>query len=126
MIVALWPASWSRPARSNATLAATAVLLVIALWALASLLSLLPEPIGNNAEQFSLGARTTLWLTVFSGAIGIAFGLAAALARTSGNSFLQAVARFYIWLIRGTPLLVQILFVYFALPVLVPAMVLPD
>jgi polar amino acid transport system permease protein len=126
MIVALWPASWSRPARSNATLAATGVLLVIALWALGSLLSLLPEPIGNNAEQFALGARTTLWLTVLSASIGLVLGLLAALARTSLNAFLRAVASFYIWLIRGTPLLVQILFVYFALPVLVPALVLPD
>jgi polar amino acid transport system permease protein len=36
------------------------------------------------------------------------------------------VASFYIWAIRGTPLLVQILFVYFALPVLVPGLNLPD
>jgi polar amino acid transport system permease protein len=68
----------------------------------------------------------TLWLTLSSGAIGLVLGLLAALARTSANLFLQAVARFYIWLIRGTPLLVQILFVYFALPVLMPALVLPD
>src|SRR3954469_23855817 len=105
MIVALWPASWSRPARSNATLAATGVLLVIALWALGSLLALLPEPIGNHAEQFALGARTTLWLTVLSASIGLVLGLLAALARTSLNAFLRAVASFYIWLIRGTPLL---------------------
>jgi len=126
VIVSLWPKTWSRPARSNATLAATAILLVVVLWVLGALLSLLPEPIGNNAEQFSQGARMTLWLTVFSGAIGLVLGLAAALARTSENLFLQAVARFYIWLIRGTPLLVQILFVYFALPVMAPALVLPD
>ncbi|HUR90730.1 MAG TPA: amino acid ABC transporter permease [Ramlibacter sp.] len=126
MLVALWPASWSRPARSNATIAAAAVLLVIVLWVIGALLSMLPEPIGNNAEQFAQGARTTLWLTLFSGAIGLVLGLAAALARTSPNKFLQAPARFYIWLIRGTPLLVQILFVYFALPVMVPALVLPD
>ena len=126
MIVALWPASWSRPARSNATLAVTAVLVVVLLWVLGAALSLLPEPIGNNAVQFAQGARMTLWLTVMSGAIGIMLGLAAALARTSQNLLLQAVARFYIWLIRGTPLLVQILFVYFALPVLVPAFVLPE
>ena len=36
------------------------------------------------------------------------------------------MASFYIWVIRGTPLLVQILFVYFALPVLVPGLNLPD
>ena len=36
------------------------------------------------------------------------------------------MASFYIWAIRGTPLLVQILFVHFALPVLVPGLNLPD
>jgi len=126
MLLALWPGSWSRAARSNATLAATAFLLVVALWALGALLSLLPEPIGNNAQQFAQGARTTLWLTLVSGAIGLVLGLVAALSRTSANAFLRQAAAFYIWLIRGTPLLVQILFVYFALPVLVPALVLPD
>jgi polar amino acid transport system permease protein len=126
VIVAVWPATWSRPARSNATLAVTAVLLVVVLWVLGGLLAMLPEPIGNNADQFAQGARMTLWLTLSSGAIGLVLGLLAALARTSANLFLQAVARFYIWLIRGTPLLVQILFVYFALPVLMPALVLPD
>src|SRR3954471_5670489 len=102
MLLALWPASWSRPARSNATLAATAFLLVIALWALGAALSLLPEPIGNNADQFAQGARMTLWLTVLAGAAGLVLGLTAALARTSGNTFLRAVAGFYIWLVRGT------------------------
>jgi polar amino acid transport system permease protein len=126
MLTALWPASWSRPARSNATLVATGFLLVILLWALGALLSLAPEPIGNNAQQFAQGARVTLWLTVLAGAIGLVLGLLAALARTSLNVFLRQVAGFYIWLIRGTPLLVQILFVYFALPVLLPALVLPD
>jgi polar amino acid transport system permease protein len=126
VILALWPDTWSRPARSNATLAATAFLLVVALWALGAILALLPEPIGNNAQQFAEGARTTLWLTLLAGAIGLGLGLVAALSRTSRNAGLRSIAAFYIWLVRGTPLLVQILFVYFALPVLVPALVLPD
>jgi polar amino acid transport system permease protein len=115
-----------RRARSNALLAATAVVLVASLWALAAVLSLLPEPIGDNAQQFAQGARMTLWLTLVSGAAGLVLGLAAALARTSAQPLLQVIARLYIWLVRGTPLLVQILFVYFALPVLFPALLLPD
>lgn len=126
MLTALGPRSWSRAARSNTALAATGVLLVAALSALGSVLSLLPEPIGNNADQFAQGARTTLWLTLVSGAMGLVLGLAAALARTSGHIAFEAVARFYVWLVRGTPLLVQILFMYFALPVLLPAVTLPD
>ena len=121
-----FPADWSRQRRSSAALAATGVLLVVLLWGLGSVLALLPEPIGPNAEQFAQGARTTLWLTVVSGAIGLVLGAAAALARTARSPWLRHAAGFYLWAIRGTPLLVQILFVYFALPLLVPGWNLPD
>ena len=126
MLIHIWPASWSRRARSNATLVAGAFCLVMFLWVLGSALALLPDPIGDNAQQFAEGARTTLWLTLMSGSIGLVLGLVAALARTSQAKAPRAIASFYIWLIRGTPLLVQILFVYFALPVLVPGLTLPD
>jgi polar amino acid transport system permease protein len=104
----------------------TAVLLVASLWVLGSLLALLPEPIASNAEQFAAGARITLWLTLLSGTIGLVLGTLAALARTSQHPVARAIAGFYLWVIRGTPLLVQILFVYFALPLLVPGWNLPD
>ncbi len=126
MLLSLWPGSWPRAKRSNWTLVASAGLLVAALWALGSLLALLPEPIGPNAEQFAQGARITLWLTVVAASAGFVLGLATALARTARHAALRNVAAAYVWLIRGTPLLVQILFVYFALPVLVPALVLPE
>jgi len=90
------------------------------------LLSVLPEPIGSNAQAFAAGARTTLWLTLISGTLGLLLGTCAALARTSRWRVLRWAASFYIWAIRGTPLLVQILFVYFALPALVPGLNLPD
>ena len=77
-------------------------------------------------KAFSDGARTTLWLTLVSGAVGLVLGTVAALARTARWVAVRWVASFYIWAIRGTPLLVQILFVYFALPVLVPGLNLPD
>jgi polar amino acid transport system permease protein len=126
VLLGAWPASWPRVKRSNATLVASAVLLVLALWVLGSVLALLPEPIGSNAQQFAEGAITTLWLTVLAGSGGLVLGLVAALARTSANAALRHVAGAYIWLIRGTPLLVQILFVYFALPSLVPGWNLPE
>lgn len=104
----------------------TAVLLVATLWLLGAALALLPEPIASNAEQFAAGARMTLWLTLLSGAIGLILGTFAALARTSEHAAARAIAGLYLWVIRGTPLLVQILFVYFALPLLVPGWNLPD
>jgi polar amino acid transport system permease protein len=111
---------------SSWRLPVTAVLLVALLWALGSVLALLPEPIGGNAQQFAAGARITLWLTLLSGTIGLVLGTLAALARTSHRPVARAIAGCYLWVIRGTPLLVQILFVYFALPLLVPGWNLPD
>ena len=126
MLTAIWPNHWSRTQRSNATLVSALLLMVVVVAALGQLLALLPEPIGDHAAEFAEGARTTLYLTLISGAAGLLLGVAAALARTSGNALLRTVASAYVWIIRGTPLLVQILFMYFALPVLVPGLNLPD
>ena len=60
-----------------------------------------------------------LWLTcvIAVGAmlLGCVLGLLAALMRLSTNPLLQYPVRFYVWLMRGTPLLVQIVFLYTAL-----------
>ncbi|MFJ3483440.1 amino acid ABC transporter permease [Pseudomonas sp. NPDC090202] len=60
-----------------------------------------------------------LWLTcviaVLSMTLGCVLGLIAALMRLSSKPLLQYPVRFYVWLMRGTPLLVQIVFLYTAL-----------
>ena len=104
MLLALWPQGWSRQQRSNATLVAALVVMVLALSLLGQLLSFFPDPIGPNAQAFSEGARTTLWLTLVSGAVGLVLGTAAALARTARWTPVRWVAGVYIWAIRGTPL----------------------
>lgn len=58
----------------------------------------------------------TIPLTVISFAIGLVIALAVALARLSSNLLVHNVARFYISVIRGTPLLVQLFIVFYALP----------
>jgi len=62
---------------------------------------------------------TGLWLTclisVLAMSLGCVLGLAAALLRLSRNPLLHLPVRFYVWLMRGTPLLVQIVFLYTAL-----------
>jgi len=92
--------------------------LVLALWVAASLIALAPEPIGPNAKFFAEGMVVTLELTIVSGLIGVVLGLLAALGKVSRLLPVRWLASFYIWVIRGTPLLVQIFFVYFALPVI--------
>ncbi|MDO7902431.1 amino acid ABC transporter permease [Pseudomonas sp. K13] len=60
-----------------------------------------------------------LWLTcmiaVSAMLLGCLLGLLAALMRLSSNPLLQYPVRCYVWLMRGTPLLVQIVFLYTAL-----------
>ena len=58
----------------------------------------------------------TIPLTIISFVIGLAIALVVALARLSTNVVITNVARFYISVIRGTPLLVQLFIVFFALP----------
>jgi His/Glu/Gln/Arg/opine family amino acid ABC transporter permease subunit len=58
----------------------------------------------------------TIPLTIISFVIGLVIALAVALARLSPNVILSNVARFYISIIRGTPLLVQLFIVFYALP----------
>ncbi|RZI43178.1 amino acid ABC transporter permease [Herbaspirillum sp. HC18] len=122
----LLPAEWSREKRSAVAIAIAVAALFAFLWMVAIPLSWMPEPIGSNAEQFAEGAKTTIALTVVSGITGIVLGVLAALAKLSKFLPLRAAANFYIWVIRGTPLLVQVLFVFLALPAMVPSLQLSD
>jgi polar amino acid transport system permease protein len=101
-------------------MAAAAAGMLGTLWLLAIPLGWAPEPIGSNAQLFAEGTRVTALLTLVSGAAGLVLGVLAALAKMSEAAALRRVAGAYLWLIRGTPLLVQVLFVFFALPQIVP------
>ena len=58
----------------------------------------------------------TIPITVISFAFGLILAVAAALARISGSRVLSAIARAYISIIRGTPLLVQLFIIFLGLP----------
>ena len=62
------------------------------------------------------GAGTTLSLFVVTLALSVPLGLALALARLSHWAALRRAVSGFIWLMRGTPLMLQLLFVYYALP----------
>lgn len=94
--------------------------LLIFLWGLAIPLSLAPEPIGPAAQQFCEGARVTVWLTLFSGTIGVVLGILAGMGKLSRFKPVSWLCDFYVWLIRGTPLLLQIMFVWLAVPTILP------
>ena len=62
------------------------------------------------------GVGLTIGLTISTILIGLALALPLALASMSTNKLLRAPAKFYIWIFRGTPLLVQIVIIYTGLP----------
>lgn len=65
-----------------------------------------------------LGAAVTIEITVVSVAVGFLIGLVVGVARISQIRIFRILAAIYADCIRGTPLLVQIFLIYFALPVL--------
>ncbi|MEA9356347.1 amino acid ABC transporter permease [Bacteriovorax sp. PP10] len=67
------------------------------------------------------GMGVTLKLTFLSGTLGLILGMVLALLRISQYKILNWISLFYITLFRGTPLLLQILFIYFALPTIFEA-----
>jgi polar amino acid transport system permease protein len=73
------------------------------------------------------GTGVTLQVFVITLVLSAPLGLALALLRISRFRFVSGLANGYIWLMRGTPLMLQMLFIYFALPfVPVVGIRLPD
>lgn len=62
------------------------------------------------------GLMYTVPLTIISFILGIVLALFTALARISRFKILSAIAAFYVWVIRGTPLLVQLFIIFYGLP----------
>jgi polar amino acid transport system permease protein len=62
------------------------------------------------------GVVTTLWLTIIPMTAGLVIGTVVALMRMSKNPLMENFALFYIWVFRGTPLLIQLVIVYAGLP----------
>ena len=61
------------------------------------------------------GFRITIEIWIFSILIGVVLGLIACLMKMSKFKILQAISGVYVWLIRGTPMIVQAFVVYFGL-----------
>ncbi|WP_313901762.1 amino acid ABC transporter permease/ATP-binding protein [Methylobacterium sp. J-088] len=62
------------------------------------------------------GALIAVEIATFAMVLGLILGLGLALLRLTGNKFLSGVAWFYVWFVRGTPLLLQLVFIFDALP----------
>lgn len=74
--------------------------------------------IANSMPALMRGAKTTIYITVVGLVGGVIAGLVFGLMRAYGGKLLNGIALIYIELMRGTPIIVQVMFIYFALPVL--------
>lgn len=74
----------------------------------------------------SNGLQMTVYVTVISLVIAMLLGIFTCLLNISKVPVLRGIAKFYIWLIRGTPMLVQGFYLYLAVPQVVQATVNPD
>ena len=63
-----------------------------------------------------MGLKVTVLISLISIALGIVIGLIMCLFGTAKNRILRAISAVYIWVVRGTPMIVQAFIVYFGLP----------
>ncbi|HXN66372.1 MAG TPA: amino acid ABC transporter permease/ATP-binding protein [Bradyrhizobium sp.] len=111
----------TRPSRKVIWAGAAALVLVIAV-ALGWRSSLMPEPVMEMlsyvTSSFLLdGAVTAIEIAALAMLGGIVLGLLLALMRLSTPAPVRGAAWCYIWFIRGTPIILQLVFLYDALPV---------
>ncbi len=64
---------------------------------------------------FYVAALLTLQITFFGILVGLVLGLTTGLMRLSKNNLINTPAKAYIWAIRGTPLLLQLMIIYYGL-----------
>ncbi|WP_454918584.1 ABC transporter substrate-binding protein/permease [Xanthobacter sediminis] len=83
------------------------------------------EPTGWKAQleryarflpQLGWAALMTMEISILSMVLAVGLGAALALARVYGGTLLDRLAQVYIEVVRGTPLLIQVLFIYYGLP----------
>jgi len=74
------------------------------------------ELVLDNLGFLLTGAYYTLLITIVSMFFGFFIALIVAIARLKGNWLISGIARGYVSIIRGTPIIVQIFIIYFGLP----------
>jgi len=78
----------------------------------------------NMVSQMLVGSQITLEIFGLTLIVALPLGMLTAMGRLSNLRPLSRLLELYIWVMRGTPLMLQLLFVYFALPMV--GIKLPD
>lgn len=79
----------------------------------------------DSLPLLAMGALVTIEITAVAVSLGVMIGLFVGIAELSRYAYLRIPAKLYVDFIRGTPLLVQIFIIYFALPVIIGARIEP-
>jgi polar amino acid transport system permease protein len=69
------------------------------------------------SAQFAEASLTTLWLSIAALAVGVVVGLLLAMGQEAPFRAVRAIVLAYLWLFRGTPVLLQLVFAFNVLPV---------
>ncbi|MCW8198862.1 amino acid ABC transporter permease [Verminephrobacter aporrectodeae subsp. tuberculatae] len=77
-----------------------------------------------TAKAILVGLRNTVVMSVLAMALGVVLGVVTAVMRVSSNPVLSTVARAYVWLFRGTPVILQLL-LWFNLALVFPSIGIP-
>lgn len=73
----------------------------------------------EGTPLFLTGIKMTVMVSVLAILIGVFIGFVTCLFRISKNIVLKAISGVYVWIIRGTPMIVQAFIVYFGMPQLI-------
>lgn len=72
--------------------------------------------ISSFGEIFIQGIKVTIPLTIISFLLAMIIALITAIVQVANIKVFKQLARFYVWIIRGTPLLVQLFVIFYGLP----------
>ncbi len=95
-------------------------LLVVVVVGLIIFLSVMwPNPFAMTVQSVSDGIVVTIYVTIISFVLIVFVGLLGGLGRLSRNRVIKGIATLYVEILRGIPLLVQLIFWYFAFPAVI-------
>ena len=77
-------------------------------------------------SAFTRALFATIYIAVIAQILGVALGLLLAMMRSSQIRVLGVISGFYVWVFRGTPVIVQIFFVYFGVNILFGVTLIPN
>lgn len=98
------------------------ILVAIVVVLIAFLVIVYPDPYKNLGVFVRDGVWRTIYITIISFLLVIVFGLVVGLARLSKVMIIRGIATVYVEIIRGIPMLVQIIYWYYAMPAIIKSL----